>query len=315
MAQNGDKPKDEKAEVAKYHSQAYTWKGFLSSTIPTCFDFFNTRDVIKISLGHQHTAFLTSDHAVYCLGSGEHGQLGHGKFTDVTKKPVLVNGLKGENVTDVVCGGDHTGVVCADGIVFCWGNSAKGQCGTTEEKVNSPKQVTLSDKTCDPVVTQISCGDTHTLALTNQGQVWAWGAGSQLGCGTGNSIVATPQKLNAFCGRNVLKISCGSTYSLAIVQKIKTLKSASVQSNDTEEDGETSACIACDEDAFSVREEGDTLVVTDNHICIHEKKSVLSSVKSISQTVLTFLSCQRRTKEKVKKSHLTMKMEAKELTL
>ncbi|XP_071823129.1 alsin-like isoform X4 [Apostichopus japonicus] len=282
MAENGEKLNDEKRELAKFQSKPYTWKGFLSSTVPTGFDIFNKKDVVKISLGNQHIAFLTSDHAVYCSGSGEYGQLGHGKFTDVTKKPVLVSGLKGENVTDVVCGGDHTSVVCADGIVFCWGNSAKGQCGTTEEKVNTPNLVTLADETCDPVVTQISCGDTHTLALTNQGQVWAWGTGPQLGCGTGNSVVATPQKLDAFCGRNVLKISCGSTYSLAIVQKIKTLKTSSLQSNDTEEDGDSSVCIACDEDAFSVHEEGDTLVVTDNHICIHDKKSVLSSVKSIS---------------------------------
>ncbi|KAJ8020140.1 Alsin [Holothuria leucospilota] len=282
MANNGDGKHDSKKEaLTKFQCQPYIWKGFLSSTVPTSFDLFNTKDVVKVSLGNQHTAFLTSEHSVYCLGSGEHGQLGHGKFTDVTKKPVLVNSLKGENVTDVVCGGDHTAVVCADGIVFCWGSSAKGQCATTEEKVNTPKLVTLSDKTCDPVVTQLSCGAAHTLALTNQGQVWAWGCGSQLGCGTGNNVVSTPQKLDAFCGRNVLKIACGSTYSMAIVQKIKTQKSPSIQSNETEEDGEA-PCVACDEEAFTVHEEGDTLVVTDNHICIHENKSLLSSVKSIS---------------------------------
>ncbi|XP_071484586.1 alsin-like [Diadema antillarum] len=245
------------------HGLPYMWKGFLSNTIPICHDVFKTKNVIKISLGSKHCAFLTDQRSVYTFGSGEYGQLGHKKFTDVTKQPILVQELKSENVADVVCGNNHTAVVCEDGIVFCWGDSTNGQCGNgSSDKVNVPTQVHISDADCDPVITQVACGESHTLALSAQGEVWAWGTGPQLGLSTGTTPVLSPKKVDALMGRKVLQVACGGTMSLVLIQRLRSMRSPGNKSNEPEEEGSGSS-LACHETVYTMHDEGDTVIISD----------------------------------------------------
>ncbi|XP_022079159.1 alsin-like isoform X2 [Acanthaster planci] len=245
-------------------SVAYFWKGFLSSTSPYSYPNLNTKNVIKVSLGSRHSAFLTDQHAVYCYGAGELGQLGHKKFSDVTKQPVLVQDLKGENVIDVVCGGNHTAVLCSDGIVFCWGDSSSGQCGIGQiEKTNAPQQVQISDTDSDPIITQISCGDSHTLALSSSTEIWAWGTGPQLGLGTGSTPVLTPRKVQGLVGKKVLQIACGSNHSLAVVQKVRSSKLSGTRLRDLDEEGSGTSSLQLTDEIYSLHEEGDIVIITD----------------------------------------------------
>ena len=204
---------------------------------------------------------------MYCYGSGEFGQLGHKKFTDIVKQPILVQELKSENVIDVVCGANHTGAVCSDGIVFCWGDSSSGQCGTGEsEKISTPRQVEVSDTDTDPVVTQIACGDTHTLALTTHGEVWAWGTGPQLGLGTGTTAVLSPRKVDALVGRKVLQISAGAIHSVAIVQKMKHAKLGTCKAPPGEDEESGSGTLSSLNETFVLTEEDDLIVITDTRV-------------------------------------------------
>ncbi|XP_038072348.1 alsin-like isoform X2 [Patiria miniata] len=257
-------PDDTASKRQSLQSVAYTWKGFLSNTSPYTYPNLSAKNVIKVSLGSRHSAFLTDQHAVYCYGSGELGQLGHKKFSDVTKQPVLVQDLKGENVIDVVCGSNHTAVLCSDGIVFCWGDSSSGQCGIGQiEKTNSPQQVQISDTDSDPIITQISCGDSHTLALSSSAEIWAWGTGPQLGLGTGSTPVPTPRKVQGLVGRKVLQISCGSNHSLAVVQKARTSKLSGGRQRDMDEESSGTSSLQMTDEIYSLHEEGDIVIITD----------------------------------------------------
>ncbi|XP_071943123.1 alsin-like isoform X2 [Antedon mediterranea] len=262
-----------------------TWKGFLSNTIPNTFSVFKSRNVKKVALGGKHAAFLTSDHEVFCFGSGEYGQLGHKKFSDVTKQPVLVKDIKGENVIDVVCGLNHTGVVCSDGIVFCWGDSNSGQCGTgLLDRINTPQQVEFNDPDNDPVITQIACGDMHTLALSTKGEVWAWGVGHQLGLAAGSNSISTPARVLAFGERKVLSICCGAAHSLAVVQKIRVPKTATDSSVTTEDvDADATLCPKCNQEMYSFSDLGDTVFITETHVCQNKPAEVdVTSTRSFS---------------------------------
>ena len=73
-------------------------------------------------------------------------------------------------------------------------------------------QVTLAD----PRITMICGGDRHSLALDDQGQVWAWGNGSygQIGDNlTGGSSV--PKKVTALTTQ-IVQITSGYEHSMAL---------------------------------------------------------------------------------------------------
>jgi alpha-tubulin suppressor-like RCC1 family protein len=63
----------------------------------------------------------------------------------------------------------------------------------------------------------VKCGFWHSLALTKNGEVYAWGLIS-----TGVSIEqmtqSTPKKVDCFAGERVVMISCGYKHSLALTE-------------------------------------------------------------------------------------------------
>ena len=91
-----------------------------------------------------------------------------------------------------------------------WGDNAKGQLGdgtTTDRK--SP--VTLAK--LSPVA--VAAGDQHSLAVNNDGAVWAWGINDsgQLGDGT-TTTRKSPVKISGLSG--VIAVSAGLNHSLAL---------------------------------------------------------------------------------------------------
>merc|ERR1719318_822136 len=74
----------------------------------------------------------------------------------------------------ICCGGGmHTAVLDSNGKVWTFGCNDEGSLGRhIEEEEDSflPGEVTLPSK-----AVMICCGDSHTAALTQEGEVWAWG--------------------------------------------------------------------------------------------------------------------------------------------
>ncbi|XP_056619314.1 probable E3 ubiquitin-protein ligase HERC3 [Triplophysa dalaica] len=67
-------------------------------------------------------------------------------------------------------------------------------------------------------VIQISCGDQHSMALTQEGQVFVWGENShgQLGLGEGRSGSQTPQHVQCLDGVPLAQISAGGDHSFVL---------------------------------------------------------------------------------------------------
>lgn len=60
-------------------------------------------------------------------------------------------------------------------------------------------------------VVDISAGDTHVLALTDKGEVFAWGINAMGQCGQGhtNSPITRPMKVLSLNGIKIRQISAG----------------------------------------------------------------------------------------------------------
>jgi alpha-tubulin suppressor-like RCC1 family protein len=64
---------------------------------------------------------------------------------------------------------------------------------------------------------QVSCGSYHTIALTAQGELWAWGWNEHGQLGLGDLITRLqPERLSEFSACNIWKIACGETHSICL---------------------------------------------------------------------------------------------------
>src|SRR5258708_4943256 len=108
-------------------------------------------------------------------------------------------------------GGEHTLSVKSDGTALAWGNNWAGQLGDggVEASSTTPKAVVGLTN-----VAAMAAGANHSLALTSDGTVWAWGfnADGELGDGTTLSR-NTPEQVSGL--HNVVAIAGGNGYSMA----------------------------------------------------------------------------------------------------
>jgi len=108
---------------------------------------------------------------VLALGQGDTGQLGLGEDIMERSRPALVKGL--ENCVDIVAGGMHSVALDTEGQVWTFGCNDEGSLGrltADEDECFVPGKVSIPGK-----VVAISAGDSHTAALTEDGEVYGWG--------------------------------------------------------------------------------------------------------------------------------------------
>ncbi|KAL6079784.1 hypothetical protein STEG23_023425 [Scotinomys teguina] len=70
----------------------------------------------------------------------------------------------------------------------------------------------------DQHIIHVACGESHSLALSDQGQLFSWGAGSdgQLGLMTTEDSVAVPRLIQKLNQQTILQVSCGNWHCLAL---------------------------------------------------------------------------------------------------
>lgn len=186
-------------------------------------------------------------------------------------------------------GRSHSAAVTADGDVYCWGDSSDFQCGTGSlQIVATPTRVKIIIKEgfckhgfarpeTPVVVDNVACGATHTLALSVEDEVWAWGCGEQLGF---EELMHSPlpRRLDALCGRRVLMVACGDSHSLALLQKaertsLKTNASPARHRNVVLKENVVthkhfpSLCAKCNKEIYTYTEAGDTCIIEADHEC------------------------------------------------
>lgn len=128
-----------------------------------------------------HSLLLTSAGRVLSFGTGQYGALGHGynggkQLPDVLR-PQYIEALSGVRCICVAAGELHSACVSADGDVYTWGDGFCGQGGHGDKRPHvTPKQVTQGGLE-DECISHVSCGARHTLAVSEEGEVFSWGLG------------------------------------------------------------------------------------------------------------------------------------------
>ena len=78
-------------------------------------------------------------------------------------------------------------------------------------------------------IVSLSCGDSHSMALSKEGHVYAWGEATygQLGLDDIRDLPKNsdskpyqpfPQKVMALLNKKIVAISCGETHTLALTE-------------------------------------------------------------------------------------------------
>ena len=164
-----------------------------------------------IHAGDSHSVALHRDGTVRTWGNDFSGQLGLGRVA-YEKTPVAVLDLT--QVVEVAAGFNHAVAVKDDGSVWAWGDNSYGQLGDgtfgAENSRPAPVRVLgVSD------AKHVAAGEFHSLAVTEDGSVWAWGnnADGQLGDGSTKSRII-PIRLGTI--GDVGAISAGARHSVAM---------------------------------------------------------------------------------------------------
>jgi len=180
-----------------------------------------------VSAGNAHTMAVKDDGTVWAWGDNSKGQLGNNSLV-VSILPVQVKDTSGlafqSGVTSISAGDTHSLAIKDDGTVWAWGSNTLGQAGYTLYKGNvlTPRAIiTAIDTGSMTDIKQVEAGSTHSLALKNDGTVWAWGDNTKGQLGTGNAeLQLNPVQVKNASGDGFLTgitaISIGTNYSLAL---------------------------------------------------------------------------------------------------
>jgi hypothetical protein len=171
--------------------------------------------VTAIAAGGQHSLALTSTGQILAWGRNLEGQLGNGTTTSSSTPVATITPMGVTSFTAIAAGGNHSLALTSSGRVFAWGDNSSGQLGIgTTISSSFPVPVTLGAMI---TISAIAAGQAHSLALTPNGQMFAWGSNysGQLGNGsTTNS--SSPVVVLLPMGTVVTTISGGGSHSLAI---------------------------------------------------------------------------------------------------
>ncbi|XP_026209989.1 probable E3 ubiquitin-protein ligase HERC1 isoform X9 [Anabas testudineus] len=168
--------------------------------------------VVCVSAGYRHSAAVTSDGELYTWGEGDFGRLGHSD-SQSRNVPTLVKDIS--SVGQVACGSSHTIAVAQDGrTVWSFGGGDNGKLGHGDtNRVYRPKVV---EALHGFIIRKVCAGSQSSLALTSAGQVFAWGCGSCLGCGSSETTSLRPRFIEDLSITKIIDISCGDSHCLAL---------------------------------------------------------------------------------------------------
>lgn len=171
--------------------------------------------ITYLAVGKNHTLALSDKGEVWAWGANTAGQLGQGNLSPLTKPArVFIN----TPIKAIAAGDTHCLAMDANGRLYAWGSNNLGQLGPVMSSkiagfTASPVRVQLGFR-----LKQIDAGMHYTIALTDQGEVFAWGWNGmgQLGA----SAVESTKKPTRIVGLNRTKeISAGSFHALALTEK------------------------------------------------------------------------------------------------
>ncbi|OQR95791.1 regulator of chromosome condensation (RCC1) [Thraustotheca clavata] len=192
-------------------------------TSPTRVESLASVNIFHVSCGDMHTAVVSGSGDLYTAGWCEYGRLGRNVSNDCS--PMFEKArystyyyvdLKQRKCTYVACGGAHTMLLTDDHKVFAFGANQYGQLGVGDCRDKLlPTQIIFFQGIS---ICNIQLGQNHSLAITDDNVLYAWGNGEQGQCGVGDypQIYTLPSLVKSLIGCKVVQVAAGSAFSIAL---------------------------------------------------------------------------------------------------
>mmetsp|Transcript_64457 Transcript_64457/g.153848 ORF Transcript_64457/g.153848 Transcript_64457/m.153848 type:complete len:1243 (+) Transcript_64457:75-3803(+) len=167
--------------------------------------------------GQAHTLVLTAAGEVYTFGTSSTGSLGQGP--DVTQTaPLLLRMTSQVRIKYVAAGARHTILLADNGMLYAVGENDQGQLGVANPgppKLHAPEPIggdLLEKRVCT-----VAVGDDHSLAATEDHELYAWGANAsgQLGINRVDNQ-PLPQPVHKLRQTTIRSLAGGTRHSLVV---------------------------------------------------------------------------------------------------
>ncbi|XP_066430931.1 LOW QUALITY PROTEIN: probable E3 ubiquitin-protein ligase HERC6 [Eleutherodactylus coqui] len=128
-----------------------------------------------------------------------------------------IHSLEAQTIVDVSCGSNYSAAICDGGNIFTWGAGSQGQLGSGQFPQQSPTPRKITGMSGIGII-QMSCGHFHTVALSEDSNVFSWGKNDvgQLELGKQMPNQASPQHVKSLRGVPLVQVSAGGSRSFAL---------------------------------------------------------------------------------------------------
>ncbi|XP_041357060.1 RCC1 and BTB domain-containing protein 1-like [Gigantopelta aegis] len=192
-----------------------------SSFVPRKIEILCRKKIADIAFGSgPHVLAVSGSGEVFSWGHNGYCQLGNGGSNQGFLPALVTTNLQGKRVAQVACGGHHSMALTADGEIYAWGQNNCGQVGTgTTSNQPTPRRITAVIG-CRPAVA-LACGQTTSMALMDNGELFGWGynGNGQLGVGNNVNQPNPCRVLGALTGLIISKVVCGYAHTMALTDE------------------------------------------------------------------------------------------------
>ncbi|XP_065847291.1 RCC1 domain-containing protein RUG3, mitochondrial [Euphorbia lathyris] len=183
--------------------------------------------VQSLALGGIHSVAVTSPGQVFTWGYGGFGALGHSVYHRELL-PRLVEGSWSGKICHISTSGTHTAVITDTGELYTWGrDEGDGRLGLGPGR--GPNEgggysVPSKVKALTVPVAAVYCGGFFTTVLTEEGQIWNWGANSNYELGRGDKVGGwRPNPIPSLENVRIIQVASGGYHSLALTDEGRVL--------------------------------------------------------------------------------------------
>eukprot|EP00277_Geminigera_cryophila_P022957 CAMPEP_0179479202 /NCGR_PEP_ID=MMETSP0799-20121207/57499_1 /TAXON_ID=46947 /ORGANISM="Geminigera cryophila, Strain CCMP2564" /LENGTH=460 /DNA_ID=CAMNT_0021290711 /DNA_START=165 /DNA_END=1548 /DNA_ORIENTATION=- len=192
--------------------------------LPACVgspdDVFDGEAVVMVAAGHHHTACVTAKGKLWTWGNGEFGQLGHSDRESRQRPARLEKEMYGGSpAVMVACGGSHTLVLTAGGLVWSCGDGDLGQLGHGDTAYMLVLTLVAEEVFRGEQIVMVAAGGNHSVALGAEGRVWTWGHGESGRLGHNDEedrLVPTQLAGEALGGAAAVLVAAGCVHTAAV---------------------------------------------------------------------------------------------------
>ncbi|KAJ0089292.1 hypothetical protein Patl1_33140 [Pistacia atlantica] len=180
-----------------------------------------------VALGGVHSVALTSLGKIFTWGYGGFGAFGHSVYHRELF-PRLVKGSWNGKIRHIATSGTHTATITESGELYAGGrDEGDGRLGLGPGRgpnegggLSIPSKV----KALPVPMAAVSCGGFFTTVLTEEGQLWNWGASSNYELGRGDKVGSwRPKPIPSLEDVRIIQIASGGYHSFALTDEGKVL--------------------------------------------------------------------------------------------